>query len=182
MIARNVLTQSSSRAILFCCCALAEFENTLWEVFIGCWMGKLKCKSIVIVASCELTILSEGVKEDPVKMHKEANTLYEAGKYKKSEEIFLRAAELYYKAQNFFDSASMYYKAGECVFMLKDYEKAIKHFSQSADLSFKKGFDRFGVSALEYARDSHGALGEKSKVKELDKKVRKIKKKLEATF
>lgn len=129
-----------------------------------------------------MTILNERVKEDPVKMHKEANTLYETGEYKEAEEIFLKAAELYYKVQNFFDSATMYYKAGECVFVLKDYEKAIERFSKSADLSFKKGFDRFGVSALEYVRDSYKALGEKSKVKELDKKVREVKKKLEATF
>lgn len=126
--------------------------------------------------------MSEVEREDPVKMHKEANTLYEAGKYKEAEEIFLRAAELYNKAQNFFDSASMYYKSGECAFMLKEYDKAIEHFSKSAELSFKKGFDRFGVSALEYERDSHGALGKKTKVKELDKKVREIKKKLEETF
>jgi tetratricopeptide (TPR) repeat protein len=126
--------------------------------------------------------MSQSEKEDPVRMHKEGNTLFEGGKYKEAEEIFLKAAELYRKVQNFFDSTSMYYKAGECAYALKEYEKAIEHFTKSAELSFQKGFDRFGVSALEYERDSYKALGKKAKVKELDKKIREVKKKLEATF
>jgi tetratricopeptide (TPR) repeat protein len=76
----------------------------------------------------------------------------------------------------------MYYKAGECAFALKDYEKAVESFNKSADLSFQKGFDRFGVSALEYARDCYKALKQKSKVKELDKKIAEVKKKLESSF
>jgi tetratricopeptide (TPR) repeat protein len=122
------------------------------------------------------------VKDDPVRMHKQANTLFEAGKYKEAEEMFVKTAELYYKVQNYFDSTSMRYKAGECAFALKDYERAVEHFTKSAELSFQKGFDRFGVSALEYARDSYKALGKKAKVKQLDKKIREVKKKLEATF
>ena len=121
-------------------------------------------------------------KEDPVKLHKEAGTLYDAGKYKEAEEIFLRTAELYHKRQNFFDSTSMLYKAGECAYALKSYDKAAEHFMKSADLSFQKGFDRFGVSALEYARDSYKAVGNKLKVKELEKKIKEVKKKLEASF
>ena len=122
------------------------------------------------------------VKDDPVRMHKQANTLFEAGKYKEAEEMFAKTAELYFKVQNFFDSTSMEYKAGECAFALKDYERAVEHFTKSAELSFQKGFDRFGVSAMEYARDSYKALGKKAKVKQLDKKIREVKKKLEATF
>jgi tetratricopeptide (TPR) repeat protein len=124
----------------------------------------------------------EKVKEDPVKMHKDANTLYEVGKYKEAQEIFLRTAELYQKANNFFDATSMVYKAGECSYMLKDYEMAVEHFLKSADLSFSKGFDRYGVSALEYARDCYNAMNKKVKAKETEKKIKEVKKKLEASF
>jgi tetratricopeptide (TPR) repeat protein len=124
----------------------------------------------------------EKVKEDPVVLHKQANTLYEGGKYKEARETFLKAAELYHKVQNFFDSTTMYYKAGESAYALKDYELAIEHFDRSAELSFQKGFERFGVSALEYARDCYKALGKKVKVKELEKKITEVKKKLESSF
>ena len=121
-------------------------------------------------------------KDDPVKLHREAYSLFEEGKCKEAEEKFLKTAELYHKVQDFFDSASMYYKAGECAYTLKEYERAVEHFVKSAELSFQKGFDRFGVSALEYERDSYKALRKNAKVKELDKKIQEVKKKLEATF
>lgn len=121
-------------------------------------------------------------KEDHVRMHKQANSLFEAGKYKEAEDIFVKTGELYFKVQNFFDSTSMNYKAGECAFALRDYEKAVELFTKSADLSFQKGFDRFGVSALEYARDSYKAMDKKAKVKELEKKIKEVKEKLEASF
>ena len=124
----------------------------------------------------------EKVREDPVKMHKNANTLYDIGKYKEAQEIFLRTAELYQKSNNFFDATSMLYKAGECSYMLKDYETAVEHFLKSADVSFDKGFDRFGVSALEYARDCYNAMNKKAKAKEMEKKIKEVKKKLEASF
>lgn len=124
----------------------------------------------------------EKVKEDPVKLHKDANTLFEVGKYKEAEEKFLKAAELYQKVNNFFDSTSMLFKAGESAYMLKDYEKAVEYFLKSADLSFQKGFDRFGVSALEYARDCYMALKKKAKVKGMEKKIKEVKTKLESTF
>jgi tetratricopeptide (TPR) repeat protein len=126
--------------------------------------------------------MSLEAKDDPVRMHKEANTLFEAGKYKEAEDIFVKTAELYHKVQNFFDSTSMYYKAGECAYALKDYEKAVELFTKSADVSFQKGFDRFAVSALEYARDSYKAMDKKAKVKELEKKIQEVKKKLETSF
>jgi len=122
------------------------------------------------------------VKEDIVKLHKEANTLFETGKYKEAMENSLRAAELYLKANNFFDSASMLYKAGESAYALRDYEKSAEHFMKSADLSFQKGFDRYGVSALEYARDCYKALKKEAKVKEIEKKIKETKAKLEASF
>jgi hypothetical protein len=40
------------------------------------------------------------VREDPVKMHKEANSLMDSGKYSEARELFLRTAELYRKVQN----------------------------------------------------------------------------------
>jgi tetratricopeptide (TPR) repeat protein len=138
---------------------------------------------VKIGSSPELNVMSEEkIKEDHVKLHKQANALFEVGKYKEAMEIFQKTAELYFKVQNFFDSTSMYYKAGECAFALKDYEKAVENFNKSADLSFQKGFDRFGVSALEYARDCYRALKQNTKVKQLDKKIAEVKKKLESSF
>ena len=122
------------------------------------------------------------VREDPVKMHKDANTIMDAGKYEEARELFLRTAELYHKVQNYFDATTMYYKAGECGFALKEFEKAIEHFTKSAELSFQKGYDRFAVSALEYTRDCQKALGNKKQVKELEKKIKEVKAKLESTF
>lgn len=121
-------------------------------------------------------------KEDPIKMHKDANSIMEAGKYEEARELFLRTAELYRKKQNYFDSTTMLYKAGECSFSLKEFEKAIEHFTQSAELSFDKGYDRFGVSALDYARDCHKALENTEEVEELTKKIKEIKAKLESSF
>lgn len=121
-------------------------------------------------------------KEDPVKLHKNGNTLYELGKYEEARENFIRASELYQKANNYFDAAYSLFKAGECAFMLKDYEKAVEYFLKSADLSFSKGFERFGVSALEYARDCYKALTQKEKVEEIEKKIKEIKTRLEESF
>lgn len=120
--------------------------------------------------------------KDPVKLHKEGNTLYELEKYQEAKENFLRASELYKKSNNFFDTATMIYKAGECVYILKDYEEALEYFKKSADLSFEKGFDRFGVSALEYIRDVHKALKNNKKAKEMEKKIKELKAKLAESF
>ena len=121
-------------------------------------------------------------REDPVKMHKDANNLMDNGKYEEAKDLFLRTAELYRKAQNYFDATTMYYKAGECDFALKQYEKAVESFNKSAELSFQKGFDRFGVSALDYAKDCYNAMGNKEKVEELQKKIKEVKAKLESAF
>jgi tetratricopeptide (TPR) repeat protein len=126
--------------------------------------------------------MSEKAREDPIKMHKDANALMEAGKLEEARELFLRTAELYQKKQNYFDATTMLYKAGECSFTLKEYEKAVEHFTKSAELSFAKGYDRFGVSALEYERDCQKALGNTKEVKELEKKIKEVKAKLESTF
>ena len=124
----------------------------------------------------------ETVKEDSVKLHKDGNMLYELGKYEEAKEKFLRASELYLKKHNFFDASSMLYKAGECAYMLKDQETALEYFLKSADLSFDKGFDRFGVSALEYARDCYKALENKEKLDEMVKKIKEVKTKLAESF
>jgi tetratricopeptide (TPR) repeat protein len=125
-------------------------------------------------------VMSE--KEDPIKMHKDANSIMESGKYEEARDLFLRTSELYRKKQNYFDATTMLYKAGECSFALKEYEKGIEYFTQSAELSFDKGYDRFGVSALDYARDCHKALGNKKEVEELTKKIKEVKEKLESAF
>jgi tetratricopeptide (TPR) repeat protein len=121
-------------------------------------------------------------KEDPIKMHKDANNIMESGKYEEARELFLRTAELYRKKQNYFDATTMLYKAGECSFALKEYEKAVEQFTQSAELSFDKGYDRFGVSALDYAKDCQKALGNTKEVEELAKKIKETKAKLESAF
>jgi tetratricopeptide (TPR) repeat protein len=121
-------------------------------------------------------------KEDPIKMHKDANTLMEEGNLEEARDLFLRTAELYRKKQNYFDATTMLYKAGECSFSLKEYEKAVERFMESAELSFGKGFDRFGVSALDYARDCQKALGNTKEVEELTKKIKEVKAKLESAF
>ncbi|MGO8807435.1 MAG: tetratricopeptide repeat protein [Candidatus Bathyarchaeia archaeon] len=114
------------------------------------------------------------VKEDPIKLHKDANAMMENGNYAEARDLFMKVAEMYYKSQNYFGSAEMNYKAGECSFQLKDYPKAVEFFMKSADVAFSKGFDRYGVSALEQARDSQNALGNTKEVEELNKKIKEI--------
>ena len=124
----------------------------------------------------------KNVREDPIKMHKEANALMENGKHSEARDVFVRVAELYYKGQNYFGAAEMYYKAGEASFALKDYTKGVELFMKSAEISFNKGFERYGVSALDYARDCQKALGNTKEVEELTKKIKEVKEKLEASF
>ena len=114
------------------------------------------------------------VREDPIKMHKEAGALMENGKYAEAKDIFVKTADLYYKGQNYFGAAEMYYKAGECAVALKDWAKAVELFMKSADISFSKAFDRYGVSALEQARDCQKTLGNTKEVEELEKKIKEI--------
>ncbi len=117
------------------------------------------------------------VREDPIKLHKDANALMENGKYAEARDLFVKVAELYFKGQNYFGSAEMNYKAGECSFALKDYQKAVELFTKAADVSFAKGFERYGVSALEQVRDSQKALGNTKEVDELTKKINDLNKK-----
>jgi len=119
------------------------------------------------------------IREDPIKMHKDANALMENGKYAEALDLFVRVAELYYKGQNYFGSAEMTYKAGECSFAMKDYQKAVELFTKASEISFSKGFERFGLSALEQARDSYQATGNTKEVEELNKKISDLNKKEE---
>lgn len=120
--------------------------------------------------------------EDPIKLHREATILYDNKKYEKAAETFLKAAQLYENVQNFFDASYSLFKAGECMFFLERYEEATEHFMKAAELAFSKGYDRFGVSALEYARDCHQKLGNQEKVRELQSKIDEVKVKLSTSF
>lgn len=117
------------------------------------------------------------VKEDPIKLHKEANALMENKKYAEARDLFAKVAELYYKGQNYFGAAEMNYKAAECSSELKDYQKAAELYQKSADISFAKAFERYGLSALEGARDALKALGKTKEAEEIQKKIDEVKKK-----
>jgi len=65
---------------------------------------------------------------------------------------------------------------------LEQYERAAEHFMKAAELAFSKGYDRFGVSALEYARGCHQKLDNQDKVNELQSKIDEIKGKLSTSF
>jgi len=114
------------------------------------------------------------VKEDPIKLHKDANALMENGKYAEARDLFTKVADMYYSGQNYFGAAEMNYKAGECSFQLKEYEKAAEFFTKSADVALSKAFDRYAVSGLEQARDSQKALGKVKEVEELEKRIKEI--------
>ena len=116
-------------------------------------------------------------KADPIKIHKDANALMDSGKYSEARDLFIKSAELYYKNQNYFGSAEMNYKAGECSTQLKEYQKAIELFTKSADISLAKGFDRYGISALENVKENQKAIGNTQEVEELTKKIEELNKK-----
>ena len=116
--------------------------------------------------------------EDPIKIHREGTALSDVGKHEEAMEKFLLASTLYEKASNLFDASYALFKAAECNYILKDYSDATERFLEAADLAFKVGYDRFGLSALEYALDCYKATGEKEKAKELKKKIKEVKDKL----
>jgi tetratricopeptide (TPR) repeat protein len=126
--------------------------------------------------------MSQPEREDPLKIHREGTALSDSGKYKEAIDKFLQASQLYEKLGNFFDSSYMLFKAAECSFLLKEYETAVERFLKSADISLGKGFDRFGLGALEYARDSYKSMAKETSKEfaELLKRIDEVKKKLEA--
>ena len=117
-------------------------------------------------------------KEDPIKLHREGTALSDVGKHEEAIEKFLRASELYEKVSNLFDASYVLFKAAECSYILKDYSIATERFLKAADLAFKVGYDRFGLSALEYALDCYKATGEEEKAEELKKKIKEVKDKV----
>jgi len=126
--------------------------------------------------------MSQPIKEDPLRIHREALALYDAAKYSEAIDKFLLASQLYEKLGNFFDSSYMLFKAAECSYLQKEYETAIERFMKSAEIALGKGFDRFGLGALEYARDCYKAMKkETSKAfSDLQKQIDEVKKKVEA--
>ncbi len=126
--------------------------------------------------------MNQAGKEDPIKIHREGTALYDSGKHKEAIDKFMQASQLYQKVGNFFDASYALFKAAECSFFLKDYETAVERFLKAADIALGKGYDRFGLGALEYARDCHKAAGkEKGKeVADLKKRIEEVKKKLAA--
>lgn len=123
---------------------------------------------------------NETEKKDPLKIHKEGTALSDSGKHKEAVDKFLEASKLYEKVGNVFDASYTLFKAAECNFLLKDYDTAIERFLKAAELSFGKGYDRFGLGALEYALDCYKAAGKEDdeKVTELKKKIKELKEKL----
>jgi tetratricopeptide (TPR) repeat protein len=126
--------------------------------------------------------MSQKEREDPIQIHRDGTALYDSGKLKDAIDKFLHASELYQKMGNFFDSSYTLFKAAECSYLLKDYDTAIERFLKAADIALEKGYDRFGLGALEYARDAYKAAGKEKdkKVADLKKKIDEVKKKVEA--
>ena len=120
----------------------------------------------------------EKAKEDPIKLHREGTALCDVGKHEEAVDKFLKASEVYEKTGNHFDASYTLFKAAECNYLLKDYSTAIERFLKAADLAFKKGYDRFGLSALEYALDCYKATEEEEKAEELKKKIKEMKDRL----
>jgi tetratricopeptide (TPR) repeat protein len=120
-------------------------------------------------------------KKDPIKIHREGTALSDVGKHEEAMEKFLEASEMYEKVGNFFDASYTLFKAAECNYLLKNYSTATERFLKAADLAFKVGYDRFGLSALEYVLDCYKATEEKEeKVEEIRKKIKEVKEKLSA--
>jgi tetratricopeptide (TPR) repeat protein len=109
--------------------------------------------------------------EDPFKLHNDAHARMESGKYEEARDLFIKVAEMYHKGQNYFGAAEMNYKAGECSLALKDYQKGVELFMKSSEISFNKGFERYGINALESARECQKALGNTKEVEEITKKI-----------
>jgi tetratricopeptide (TPR) repeat protein len=125
--------------------------------------------------------VSQVGKEDPVKIHRDGTALYDGGNYEGAINKFLQAYQSYEKVGDFFDASYMLFKAAECGF-LKNYEIAIERFLKAADIALERGYDRFGLGALEYAQDCYKAAGKENgkEVTELKKRIAEAKKKIEA--
>jgi tetratricopeptide (TPR) repeat protein len=132
--------------------------------------------------TCGENEMSQASKEDPIKTHREGTALYDSGNYEEAIDKFLQASQSYERVGDSFDASYTLFKTAECSFLLKDYKIAIERFCKAADIALEKGYDRFGLGALEYANDCYKAAGkEKGKrVTDLRKRIAEVKKKLEA--
>ena len=128
--------------------------------------------------------MNQTVKEDPVRTHRDGTAFFDRGNYEQAGERFFRASKLYENVGDFFDACYTLFRAAECSFLLKDYETAAERFLKAADMAFDKGFDRFGLGALEYAKDSYEASGETKgrNVSSIDQRITEAKEKLSKTF
>ena len=126
--------------------------------------------------------MSQATKVYPIKTHRDGTALYDSGNYKEALDKFLQASQSYRKVGDFFDSSYTLFKAAECSFLLKDYQTAVERFLEAADKMLERGYDRFGLGALEYANDCHKALGKEKgkKVTDLKKRIAEVKKKIES--
>ncbi len=98
----------------------------------------------------------------------------ENGKFEEARDLFVKTGELYYKGPNYFGAAEMNYKAGEAAVALNDCVKGAELFMKSSQIAFSKAFDRYGLSALEQARDCQKKVGNTKEVEELEKKIKEI--------
>lgn len=126
--------------------------------------------------------MSQTSKADPIRTHREGTALYDSGNYEGAIDKFLQASQLYEKLGDFFDSSYTLFKAAECSFLLKDYQTAVERFLEAADQMLERGYDRFALGALEYAKDCYKAAGKEKgkKITDLKKNIAQVKKKLEA--
>lgn len=110
---------------------------------------------------------------DPIKTHREGTALYDKGHYKEAIDKFLQASQSYEKVGDFFDASYTLFKAAECSFLSKDYQTAVERFLEAADKMLERGYDRFGLGALEYANDCYKAAGKEKgkKVIDLEKRI-----------
>jgi len=114
-------------------------------------------------------------KEDPIKLHKEGTALADRGQLAEASEKYYQASVLYEKLKNFFDASYALFKAAECDFQGKEYERAKERFLKSAEIAFENGYDRFALSAQEYAVDCLRALGQEEQANELKQKIKEKK-------
>jgi len=128
--------------------------------------------------------MNQTVREDPVRIHRDGTAFFDGGNYEQAVERFLQASKLYENVGDFFDACYTLFRAAECSFLLKDYETAAERFLKAADMAFDKGFDRFALGALEYAKDCYEASGETKdkKASSIDKRIIEVKEKLSKTF
>lgn len=136
------------------------------------WLFEEEKSNVCLVNCCVVIVMS--IKEDPIKLHKDANALMENGKSAEARDLFTRSGELYFKGQNYFGAAEMYYKAGECSVNLKEYPQAVEFFTKAADVAINKGFDRYGLSALKEAQAVQKTAGNTEAAEEIEKRIKEV--------